>query len=58
MTSNFKSTRELRLCAAACRASGGPARKVATGRQLSRLRLGASRVFWQDGARIHSAPAR
>jgi hypothetical protein len=55
--SNFERSRELRLCAAACRTNGAEARRVARGRKLSGLRLSGGRVYWNDGERTRSAPA-
>ena len=50
--------RALRLCGARCRTTGKPARTIARGRRLSKLRIRRGRVSWSDGERRHSAPLR
>jgi hypothetical protein len=58
VTSDFESTRVLRLCAAGCRANGREAPRLATGRKLSRLRFARGRLYWSDGTRMHSSAPR
>jgi len=58
VTKGLVRSRRLMVCDSRCRTTGGPARRLARGRRLHDLRVGADRVSWRAGARRHAVSVR